>query len=117
VDFSFVGKAKRKRRKHHPQKWVPSRAGSTGPGLSRASLRRALRLGFSILAAEPGSDGAIDLNKICQVLMFRRGHERKGLSHHEHAQIQNVLTSRDRQAVVVAHDGIDEHDPEPAIVQ
>jgi len=51
--------------KHRPQKWVPWRACSTDPGLSRASLRRALRLGFTILAAEAGSDGAIDLNKIC----------------------------------------------------
>jgi hypothetical protein len=34
-----------------------------------------------------------------------------GLSHYGHAQLQ-VLACLDRQPIVVAHDGIDEHDPE-----
>jgi hypothetical protein len=64
--------------------------------VGEADLSRLLRLTFISLVAEPGCYGAIDPNKIYQVFLFRRGHERKGLSHHEHAQVQQVLACLDR---------------------
>lgn len=86
-------------------------------GSGESPLHGSPRLAFTSLPAQPGGDGAIDPNKICQMVLFRRGHERKGLSHYEDTQIQDILTDRDRQFVVVADEGVNKYDPEPAIKQ
>ena len=76
-----------------------------------------LGLTLTTLVAKPGRYGAIDPNKICQMFLFRRSHERKDLSQYEDAQIQDILADRERQFVVVAYDGVDKYDPEAAIIQ
>jgi len=69
------------------------------------------------LAAEAGGDCAIDPDEVCQMIGPRSGHQGEGFTHDEHTKIQDVLTNRDRELVIVAHDRVDKYYPETSVVE